>query len=263
MTMPRAATAVLETLATGELVVEGRIAGASNATLLASAGGDLACVYKPVRGERPLWDFPDWTLARRELAAYALSETACWHVVPATAWREDGPAGEGMCQEWIESDPDAAPVGVVRPGRAPGGWRHVLDASDGAGRDVQLVHADTVALQRIAVFDVLANNADRKGGHLLADAVGRVWAIDHGVTFAIEPKLRTVLWGWAGEPVPQPILDEVAALATVLGAGYDPVDRWLDDGERDRLRRRIQRFLERGVFPSPSGRWPAIPWPVF
>ncbi|MHB8795935.1 MAG: protein kinase family protein, partial [Candidatus Nanopelagicales bacterium] len=118
MTMPRAATAALETLATGELVVEGRIAGASNATLLATAGGDLPCVYKPVRGERPLWDFPDWTLARRELAAYALSEAACWHVVPATAWREDGPAGEGMCQEWIEADPDAAPVGVVRPGRA-------------------------------------------------------------------------------------------------------------------------------------------------
>ncbi len=254
-------------LRTGDLTVEGRMTEASNATLqcrIAEAEGrDLHCVYKPVAGERPLWDFPEWTLTRRELAAHSLSEAAAWHLVPPTVWREDGPAGAGMCQLWIDEDPRATQVDVVRPGAAPEGWRHVLDAEDGNGGAVELVHSAHPALLRMAAFDAIANNADRKGGHVLTDGSGRVWAIDHGVTFAVDPKLRTVLWGWAGEPVPPWLLEELASLSGVLGEAHDAVDRWLAEDERDALRARLSRLIARGTFPRPAQRWPAIPWPVF
>jgi uncharacterized repeat protein (TIGR03843 family) len=254
-------------LRTGELEVEGRLNDASNTTLrcrMETADGRLLhVVYKPMAGERPLWDFPDHTLTRRELAAFALSEAAGWHLVPPTVWREDGPGGPGMCQLWIDEDARASQVAVVRPGRVPRGWRHVLDAEDGAGAPVALVHADSDDLRRLAVFDVLANNADRKGGHVLTGADGRVWGIDHGVTFADEPKLRTVLWGWAGEAVPEGLVAEVTALHERLGTGFDPVDRWLGEEERACLRDRVRDLLADPVFPFPTGRWPAIPWPVF
>jgi uncharacterized repeat protein (TIGR03843 family) len=250
----------------GELTVEGRLSEASNTTLLCTIDTgmhSIRCVYKPVAGERPLWDFPDGTITRRELAAHALSEAAGWGLVPPTVWREDGPGGAGMCQLWIDEEPSHAQVSVVRAGRGPGDWLHVLDAEDGSGRPVSLIHAPTAALARMAVFDVLVNNADRKGGHVLADAEGRVWGIDHGVTFSVEDKLRTVLWGWAGQSIPQDIVAEVQRLHDVLGEAFDPVDRWLDDEEREALRHRVRALLAEGDFPLPGGRWPAIPWPVF
>lgn len=259
--------ALRHALAVNDLEVEGRLAGASNATLRCLvADGPLAgtrCVYKPVSGERPLWDFPEWTLTRREVAAYALSEAAGWHLVPPTVWREDGPAGPGMCQVWIDEDPEDARVAVVRPGAVPSGWCHVLDAEDGSGRPLVLTHAMDPHLMRMAAFDVIANNADRKGGHVLVDGDGRLWGIDHGVTFAVEEKLRTVLWGWAGDPVPEALRSELVALAALLGTSYDPVDRWLDGDEREEMRTRLHGLIGGGVFPLPTGRWPAIPWPVF
>ena len=257
---------ILRDLAHGRLEVEGRLHGASNATLrclVETAAGPVRCVYKPVSGERPLWDFPESTLSRRELAAYALSDAIGWHLVPPTAWREDGPAGAGMCQLWIEEDEGTRPVDVVRPRAVPAGWRVVLEAEDGAGHPVVLVHADDRALQRIAVFDAVVNNADRKGGHVLADGTGAYWAIDHGVAFASEDKLRTVLWGWAGSAVPDDLLADVSGLHELLGDHYDPVDRWLADDEREALRDRVRELLRDGTFPIPGGRWPAVPWPVF
>jgi uncharacterized repeat protein (TIGR03843 family) len=168
-----------------------------------------------------------------------------------------------MCQAWIETDEAGDLVDIVRPGRAPRGWKRVLDASDQMGEPVELVHADTSSLRRIAVFDAIANNADRKGGHVLTGVDGRTWAIDHGVTFSSESKLRTVVWGWAGEPLGDDLLRDVHLLHDTLGDSFDPIDRWLAEDERDRLRWRVRRLIERGVFPEPSGRWPAIPWPVF
>ncbi len=250
----------------GDLDVEGRLSDASNTTLRCLVEGDglvVRCVYKPVAGERPLWDFPERTLTRRELAAFELSEVLGWHLIPPTVWREGGPGGAGMCQAWVDEDPGAAQVAVVRPGRLPTGWRHVLDAEDGAGAPVALVHSDSPALARMATFDVLVNNADRKGGHVLTDGTGRVWGIDHGVTFASEDKLRTVLWGWAGEPLPTELLADVERLHALLDSSLDPVDRWLDEEEREALRHRVRELLREGLFPLPSGRWPAIPWPVF
>ena len=116
---------------------------------------------------------------------------------------------------------------------------------------------------RIAVFDILANNADRKGGHILVDADDRLWAIDHGVTFAADPKLRTVLWGWSGDALPESLLSDLEELARALRAGLDDVDRWLDDDEREALRYRCGDLLRERSFPVPTGHWPAIPWPVF
>ena len=253
-------------LATAELTVEGRLSGASNTTLRCVADtihGPLHCVVKPVSGERPLWDFPNWTLSRRELAAYELSEAVGWQLVPPTAWREDGPGGEGMCQLWIDEDPARSQVRVVRGADGLEGFLHVLDAEDGAGRPVQLLHGTSEPIVRLTVFDAIVNNADRKGGHVITDEQGRIWGIDHGVTFAVEEKLRTVLWGWAGEDIPEPVLADLERLDDLLGEHYDPVDRWLAYDEREALRERIALILRSRAFPLPSGRWPAIPWPVF
>ena len=258
---------ILEELASADLSIDGRMAGASNATLhctyVDGSGHLRECIYKPVAGERPLWDFPTDTLGHRELATFELSEALGWHLVPPTAWREDGPAGPGMCQAWIPEGEEAGVVDVVPVGPVPAGWLHVLDAHDNVGSAVSLIHADTSALQRIAIMDVLANNADRKGGHLLVDGDHRVWAIDHGVTFSPEPKLRTVLWGWAGQRIADPLLIDLNALSELLAGEHDRIDPWLDEEERWMLRARLRDLLHTERFPEAASGWPAIPWPVF
>ncbi|MBX6391314.1 MAG: SCO1664 family protein [Frankia sp.] len=234
------ADAALELLRTGEITIEGRLVEASNATLyctIAADGTTARCVYKPVRGERPLWDFPDGTLAARELAAYELSEQVGAGLVPPTVLR-DGPFGEGMAQLWIDVD-------------------ETVDL-------VTLVRAGDERLRAVALFDAVVNNADRKGGHLLPAPSGRIYAVDHGVTFHGEDKLRTVLWHWRGSP-----LDEVErAVLTDLRAALDGAfgERLLDlltRAEVAALAARVERLLASGRFPHPSPDWPAIPWPPF
>lgn len=256
-----------EGLASAELVVNGRLRGASNAALHCTFEGFdgllVDCIYKPVDGERPLWDFPTGTLAQREVATFELSSALGWHLVPPTVWRDSGPAGAGMCQLWIEEGSDTSHVDVVPHGQVPSGWRHVLDAHAHDGSAVSLVHADSLDLRRMAVLDTIANNADRKGGHILSDTTGRPRAIDHGLTFSPEPKLRTVLWGWSDEAIDSEILGDVQKFAEHLGEGVDSVERWLDEDERAMLRVRVSTLLETGRFPHASEDWPAIPWPVF
>ena len=243
-------------LASGELTLVGRLRSASNATFRATVDG-MQVVYKPVAGERPLWDFPDGTLAARELASYVVSEALGWGVVPATVLR-DGPHGPGMVQVWQEPDRATSAVDLVPQGRIPDGFRHVLDAVDNHDRPVSLVHEDSASMRRMAIFDLLVNNADRKGGHVLAMADGHRFGIDHGVTFHVEAKLRTVLWGWAGEPL-QP--DEVAAVSALDAAAA--VTDFLAPAEVDAFERRRTTLLADPRFPVPSGEWPAIPWPAF
>ena len=195
-------------LGSGELEIEGRLSDASNTTLrclvTAPDGRTARCVYKPVAGERPLWDFPDRTLTRRELAAFEVSEALGWHLVPPTVWREDGPGGAGMCQLWIDEDERAA-RGRRRATRArarrlaAGARRRGRRRTPGRPRALQRRRARPAWRS----FDAVVNNADRKGGHVLTRRAGRVWGIDHGVTFSVEDKLRTVLWGWAGERDPR------------------------------------------------------------
>lgn len=239
-------------LHSGHVQVLGRLPDSSNNALLCSIAGRRA-VYKPQAGERPLWDFPAGTLSRREVAAAVLDGLLGWGLVPATTWREDGPAGPGVVQEWIDGDMD---LGVFPPEGVAPGWLPVLDAETEDG-PVVVAHRDDVATMRVIVFDALANNADRKGGHLLRTDAG-LFGIDHGVTFHVEPKLRTVLWGRAGQPIPEPLLHDVADVVGRL----DPLARWLSDDEVAAVRDRAEALLGTRRFPTPNREWPSLPWPL-
>jgi uncharacterized repeat protein (TIGR03843 family) len=253
-------------LAEGELTVRGRIREASNAALyctVAHEGREAACIYKPVAGERPLWDFPDGTLAQREVAAYEVSEATGWGLVPPTVLR-DGPYGEGMCQLWIEASPGAELLALVDAEEPEPGWKAIGFAEVGEGRTALLVHADDERLRRLAVLDAVINNADRKGGHLLPAAGGRLYGIDHGVTFNAENKLRTLLWGWAGEPLTGEAVDVLEGLKEALavsGALTVRLAGLITADEIDATRARVDALLVSGKHPEPSGEWPAIPWP--
>jgi uncharacterized repeat protein (TIGR03843 family) len=250
-------------LGEGELELTGRITTASNGTFLGTIGETLV-VYKPVAGERPLWDFPDGDLASRERAAYLLSETLGWNVVPRT-WLRDGPFGAGMVQLWQEPDPEQDPVDLVPADRVRGdGWRQVFDGHDEEDRPVTLVHEDSTALRRMAVFDVIANNADRKGAHILPMPGGHRYGVDHGLTFHAEHKLRTVLWGWLGETLDDEERAGVDRVRTSLsGELGDALEELLTLEEIVALDDRCERLLMTGCFPSPHGRMPAVPWPLF
>lgn len=234
-------TTALRLLREGTLSVEGRLVDASNATLLAEVtldGTSRHCVYKPVAGERPLWDFPDGTLAGREVAAYHVSEATGWSLVPPTVYR-DGPFGPGMCQLWVEADPAVDVVALLR------------------GDDPQL--------RRMAVFDAVINNADRKGSHVLPVPGGHLYAIDHGVCFAAEDKLRTLLWQWRGEPLTDEARTVLGALRMQVAAGSvrGELDHLLATNEVEAMLDRIDVLLALGAHPYPSGDWPALPWPPF
>lgn len=250
-------------LVTTELKLTGRLTTASNATFLGTIG-DVMVVYKPIAGEKPLWDFPHGTLAHREVAAYLVSQVFDWNVVPKT-WLRDGPLGEGMVQLWQERDPEQSAVDLVATDQVPQtGWKPVLQGQDENGQPVSLFHEDSTALRHMAVFDVVVNNADRKGDHILAMPDGTRHGVDHGLTFHSDHKLRTVLWGWRGD-----------ALTAEEGEGIDRVS----DGLLGELGRELAGLLSTeeiaslaarcaqlrldGQFPSPSGDMPAVPWPLF
>lgn len=262
----------------GELTAIGRIRSASNATFLCEAKLDdrvQHCVYKPVRGEAPLWDFPDGTLAGRELSCYLVSAALGWNIVPYTIIR-DGPVGPGMLQRWVDqpaddadSDSDGAAaagpdlIDLLPSSRLPAGFLPVLQAYDYAGDEVTLVHADDGRLRRVAVFDVLINNADRKGGHILSGIDGQIYGVDHGVSLHVEDKLRTVLWGWAGKPVDDDTLKAVRGLSEALGGELGAQLRsHITPAEVAALRARVVALLRNPVMPTPDGRRP-IPWPAF
>ncbi|MCF2131223.1 SCO1664 family protein [Strepomyces sp. STD 3.1] len=266
---PRSVTtdaAAAELLALGELTVRGRIREASNAALYCTVtheGREAACIYKPVAGERPLWDFPDGTLAQREVAAYEVSEATGWGLVPPTVLRE-GPYGEGMVQLWIEAVPETELLALVDEEDPGPGWKGIALAEVGEGRTALLVHADDERLRRLAVLDAVINNADRKGGHLLPADGERLYGIDHGVTFHAENKLRTLLWGWAGDPLTGEALAALDALREALKDGGALALRLGDlitPAELDATRARVDTLLASGKHPEPGGEWPAIPWP--
>jgi hypothetical protein len=237
----------------GELEVIGRLVGSSNNAMVVRVWAgpdpgfgkplepdDLLAVWKPTAGERPLFDFPIGTLTRREVAAHLVSEALGWGIVPPTLLR-DGPAGEGMLQEWIDVDPDADVIAMV--------------------------NGDDIRLRRVAVFDAIVNNTDRKAGHLLPVPGGHLYAVDHGVTFSVVPKLRTVLWAWEGDPFDPEELAGLRRVREALGSGARrgplavELAELLAEREIEATRARIGGLLEGGRFPSPSADWPAIPWP--
>ena len=267
---------VLDLLRRGTLDVQGRITDASNATLFCGVtldGVEAQCVYKPVRGERPLWDFPDGTLAGREVSTFLVSEAAGFDVVPPTVLR-DGPFGPGMVQLWIETDDERELVDVVEPRAVGRGWRTVLKARGSGGDPALLVHADDPALRRMAALDVVVNNADRKGGHVLAGVDGSVYGVDHGICLHRENKLRTVLWGWVGEPLPDEVLEGLRRLRAALSPGNktrtssgralgEELNEHITRAEVTALRSRTSVLIDTGELPAPTGGWPPIPWPAF
>lgn len=224
----------------GTLEVQGRIVDASNATLLAMVTLDSArryCVYKPAAGERPLWDFPEGTLAAREVAAYRVSEATGWGIVPPTVYR-DGPFGPGMCQQWIQGDPS---VDVAA-----------------------LLVSEATALRRMAVFDAVINNADRKGSHVVPTSGGHVYGIDHGVCFAVEDKLRTLLWQWRGQRLTAEAKSVLENLREYLAGGLgEELQHLLQPAEIAAIRSRVDGLLRSGRHPLPPTGWPAMPWPPF
>jgi hypothetical protein len=238
--------ATAEVLREGELELLGRILSSTNHALFGRVTRlcpdpeppvVVDAVYKPVRGERPLDDFPDGTLCRREVAAYLVSEASGWAIVPPTVLR-DGPFGEGMAQLWIDVD-DGADV-------------------------VAMVVEDDPRLRRIALFDAIVNNTDRKGGHLLPIPGGHVFGVDHGVCFSPVPKLRTVLWGWRGRPIKPEELAVVEQVREALDGGLGLALRdVLSRVEVEATVRRTDRLIETKRFPRPSPTWPAVPWPPF
>ncbi|MGH9075658.1 MAG: SCO1664 family protein [Acidimicrobiales bacterium] len=233
LSAPEALTA----LASGQIELEGRLPWSSNGTFLVrcvSEGGVLPAVYKPHRGERPLWDFPGG-LFRREVAAYQLSVALGWSLVPETLVREDAPLGSGSLQRFVPADFS----------------QHYFTLLDDEARHD--------ALRAIAVFDLLANNADRKAGHCLAGVDGRIWAIDHGLCFHPEPKLRTVIWDFAGDAIPARLLADLAPLAEGLPANLADL---LAPEEARGVSARAAGLLERPRLPAPSPDRRPYPWPL-
>jgi uncharacterized repeat protein (TIGR03843 family) len=237
---PLAERDALELLGNGTLEVAGRLVEASNATLYCGVsyqGTEAACVYKPVAGERPLWDFPPGTLAGREVAAYAVSRAAGWDIVPPTIMR-DGPFGPGMCQLWIDADASTDLIVFSRS-------------------------SDHPQLRDMAVFDAVVNNADRKIGHLLPLPDGRLFGCDHGVCFGEEYKLRTVLWQWRGRRLPGRAMHALARLQQALADGdlAAELTELLSPAEVRATSDRIDLLIQHRVHPYPPENWPAVPWP--
>jgi len=247
----------------GELILQARIMAASNATFIGHIG-EVKVVYKPVAGERPLWDFPGGTLAGREVAAFALSESLGWDIVPPT-WMCDGPLGAGMAQLWRQPDPEQEAVTLIGGDTEPGeGWCHVFDGVDVQDRPVSLIHEDSPALRRMAVFDIIANNADRKASHVLEMADGHRHGVDHGLTFHTEHKLRTVLWGWLDRELHAEELDGLQRVRKAIDGDLgDALTELLDDDEIAALTARCDDLLVAGRLPAPPDGFPAIPWPPF
>jgi uncharacterized repeat protein (TIGR03843 family) len=237
---PRSSAELIDMLTRGEMELQGLLPWSTNYTFLSTvtcSDAQLLAVYKPCAGERPLWDFPTGTLCQREVAAYRLSAALGWDLVPPTVLRE-GPHGPGSVQLFIDCEPE----------------QHYFTLKE--------THHE--AFKRMAVFDALLNNTDRKGGHCLVDRHGKVWAIDHGVTFHPEPKLRTVIWDFAGEPIPPGLLEDLASLQARLdqrGGIAAELSELLAPDEIKALEGRLSELLESGTFPEPNSDWYTVPWP--
>ncbi|MCG7299843.1 SCO1664 family protein [Brevibacterium ravenspurgense] len=258
-------------LAEAHMTVLGRVPGASNAVFLCLLEGEFGTgptvrrgIYKPVRGERPLHDFPAGTLARREVAAYRLAHHLGIDEVPPTVFLDDGPLGPGSLQAYVLSDgSDEPPVTICLPSELPDGWLPAAAGETETGEQVVIAHSPDEQVLRLAVFDIVANNADRKGSHILSGAwdplaEAQFFGIDNGLTFHTEPKLRTILWGFDGVPVPGDLCE---ALDSIAGAVPAELSELLTPDESRALALRAGHLAGNGTMPSmPQDRIP-IPWP--
>ena len=232
---------ILEALHSGEVELQGQFILGSNATLLvrvAYQGEEFIAVYKPERGERPLWDFPYGSLEKREAAAYVVSEALGWNLVPPVVHREDGPFGPGSFQVFVEHDPDY----------------HYFNFST----------EDIARLRPVVAFDLLINNADRKGGHIIKDDAGHLWLIDHGLCFNVEEKLRTVIWDFAGQLIPSDLrktMKQFQAKLLPSSKFLNELQNHLDRDEIQALSMRAGHLSEVDTFPFPPNDRRAYPFP--
>jgi uncharacterized repeat protein (TIGR03843 family) len=235
------ASEILDVLACGDVEVLGLLPYSSNYVFLARVchdGQDVESVYKPRRGERPLWDFPHGTLAARELASYLVSEAGGWDLVPPTVLRTDAPMGDGSLQQFIEHDPELHYFVLLEERRDE--------------------------FEQFAAYDIVINNADRKAGHVIEDADGKLWAVDHGLSFNIDDKLRTVIWEFAGEPIGEGVAARLAATENRLSDDESlgrELRALLLPGEVVAVSERIARLLDKGVYPAPDSNY-RLPWPL-
>ena len=265
--MPTATDAeIADLLTVGALRPVGRISDSSNGALLCSLEGPgepMLVIHKPEAFERPLWDYPDGTLAARERAAYVISAAGGFGVVPPTVLR-DGPRGRGSVQLWVgpvDHTPEPL-VDVTTAEAVPDGWVVVLQGQTPDGDPVVVAHSPDPALRTVAVLDAVLNNSDRKGSHVIRDGA-LVRGCDHGVSLGVEPKLRTVLWGWAGEPLAPADLARLEVLQSALTSTVDvELQDLLTRAEVRALRDRVAVLLDTGHHPLPTPGWPAIPWPA-
>lgn len=238
----------------GALTLVGRLTEASNATFLAADTDEQLWVYKPVAGEVPLWDFPQGTLSRREVAAHDISRALGLDVVPLTVWT-DGPLGEGSAQQWIPSGPSDL-IDVLAPEEVDQTWLPVMEAEDMEGNPLVVAHRDDERLRRLCLFDLIINNSDRKGGHVLGDG-DAVLGVDHGVSLHVDDKVRTVLWGFVHDPFTEGerrVLEAARRMDMAVPQG-------ITQEEWEALGARVDALLALGAFPEPSGTWPSVPWP--
>lgn len=245
------------TILPNQVQVIGQLSNASNATLLVEVS-QTRFVYKPMQGERELWDFPTGTLYLRERAAYLVSQLLAWDVVPETIIGH-GPYGIGSFQAW--KDAEVTQVDIFSPDQIPTDWIKVFSGFDENGNQVALAHSANEQLAKIALFDVLINNADRKAGHLLTDVQNKIWAVDHGVTFSVEPKLRTVLWGWIDQEIKAEFLADLKTALPLFEKSE--LTELLSPSEFDQFISRAENLLSDKRYPTPNPQWPAVPWPVF
>ena len=262
-----------DALTSADLQVEGVLSDASNLTarvlILDDDGAPTGqrALYKPVQGEAPLRDFPDGTLGRREVAAHLISVAGGWDLIPLTLLR-DGPLGPGSVQRWVDwegagTQPGQGLLEVFTASAVPPGWLTVVHGEDAQGAAVAVAHRDSPELASMAILDAVLNNADRKGAHLVLDAQGHLWGFDHGLTLHVEDKLRTVLWGWAGEPVPEQDLARLRQLRDHLVAGAAQIRELISAPEVTALGQRVESLLTAAVFPAlPTDRYP-LPWPLW
>ncbi len=234
-----------------------RLPQASNGAFLAELDG-VKVVFKPNHLEKELWDFPTGTLALRERATYVMDQLLGWDLVPTTDLVETE-QGFASVQHWVESAPSL--VEIFPSSEVPDGWLEVLDGQGSSGEPLTLAHQDLEVLMKIALLDAIVNNADRKGGHILTSDDGATYAIDHGVTFHDEPKLRTVLWGWAGQEIPAHLLADLARVAEKILASE--LKDLLTEHELLATLERLNEITESGVFCVPNDEWPSLPWPLF
>ncbi len=252
-------------LLNSEFSVIGQITSASNVALLlatTSTQNSFKAIYKPKSGIRELWDFPNNDLVEREYASYLLSKQSGLNLVPATVIREISDFGEGMVQKWVD-DSEVKSVGIFKHDLVPAEYLTVLEANDGQANLVKVAVEDSPWLDSLTIFDAVINNSDRKGSHILTDPAGVNWAIDHGVTWHLENKLRTVLWAKAGEELSASALLTVGKIESALSQSAELLSKYLSKAEIEQAANRLSQIAATGMFPLPQGDWPAIPWPVF